>query len=222
MDSGTLKNLIVDKMRIQWKTISKAFKDMNKDIHSDGISEDELRFYLNHWGLQMSDEKFKDIYAMFDNDKDGKISYSDFHHSIGNEIHPGETLYFRQEKLKDEGPPKTNCIDPHCCHDAVGGSQFCNLHDLIKKDEVQKTYRRIMDAVGEKKWNEFKYEIKKNANPDDDYKQIEFKKFQEILKRVLNLKLSPDDKELFKQVCGKTIYQTVYIDISYMSVIKFN
>jgi Ca2+-binding EF-hand superfamily protein len=34
---------------------------------------------------------------MFDADGDGKISYSDFHKSIGSEIQPGETLYFRQD-----------------------------------------------------------------------------------------------------------------------------
>lgn len=79
-----------------------------------------------------------------------------------------------------------------------------------------------MDSVGEKKWNEFKYEVKKSANPDDDYQQIEFKKFQDILKRVLKLKLSPDEKELFTQQCGTTVYQTVYIDISYLGKIKFN
>ena len=115
MDVETLKSLIIDKMRIQWKTISKAFKDMNKDIHTDGISREELRFYLNHWGLNMTDERYNEIYSMFDNDKDGNISYSDFHHAIGHEIHPGETLYFRQEKLKEEGAPRTNCIDPSCC-----------------------------------------------------------------------------------------------------------
>lgn len=123
MDIETLKYIVVDKMRVQWKTISKAFKDMNKDIHSDGITEGELKFYLNHWGLRMSDQKFHEIYKMFDIDRDGKISYNDFHHSIGNEIHPGESLYFRQEKLKDEGgPARSNCVDPHCCQDAVGGS----------------------------------------------------------------------------------------------------
>lgn len=58
MDIETLKYLVVDKMRVQWKTISKAFKDMNKDIHSDGITESELKFYLNHWGLRMSEHKF--------------------------------------------------------------------------------------------------------------------------------------------------------------------
>ena len=35
------------------------------------------------------------IFDKFDVDKDGKISYKDFHKSIGTEIHPGETLYFR-------------------------------------------------------------------------------------------------------------------------------
>lgn len=35
---------------------------------------------------------------MFDVDGDGKISYNDFHKSVGPEIHPGETLYFRQDK----------------------------------------------------------------------------------------------------------------------------
>ena len=46
----------------------------------------------------MSDEQFEIIYDSFDVDKDGKISYSDFHKSIGSEIHPGESLYFRQDK----------------------------------------------------------------------------------------------------------------------------
>ena len=32
---------------------------------------------------------------MFDVDRDGKISYSDFNKAVGSEIHPGETLYFR-------------------------------------------------------------------------------------------------------------------------------
>ena len=46
-------------MRVQWKTISKAFKDMNKDIHTDGISPNELKFYLNHW--RPTDLKIKSL-----------------------------------------------------------------------------------------------------------------------------------------------------------------
>lgn len=81
---------------VQWKTISKAFKDMNKDINANGyLSREELAFYLNHWGLKTTEEEFNDVFNMFDMDRDGKISYNDFHKSIGPEIHPGETLYFR-------------------------------------------------------------------------------------------------------------------------------
>ena len=72
---------------------------MNKDINQSGyISTNELKFYLNHWGLKLNDKEFQAIYDAFDVDKDGKISYNDFHKSVGPEIHPGETLYFRQDK----------------------------------------------------------------------------------------------------------------------------
>jgi Ca2+-binding EF-hand superfamily protein len=69
---------------------------MNKNYDSSGyISHDELQFYLNHWGLKLKEKEFMAIYNAFDVDGDGKISYSDFHKSVGPEIHPGETLYFR-------------------------------------------------------------------------------------------------------------------------------
>ena len=72
---------------------------MNKEVSpegaQDGITKPELRFYCNHWGLKMTDEQFDEIYAMFDADGDGVVSYSDFSHAVGHEIHPGETLYFR-------------------------------------------------------------------------------------------------------------------------------
>ena len=55
----------------------------------------ELRYYFQHWGLTLSDEQFQAIFKKFDFDGDGKISYKDFHMTIGGEIHPGESLYFR-------------------------------------------------------------------------------------------------------------------------------
>mmetsp|Transcript_25254 Transcript_25254/g.39072 ORF Transcript_25254/g.39072 Transcript_25254/m.39072 type:complete len:99 (-) Transcript_25254:2491-2787(-) len=92
-------NTIIGKITSQWKTIRKAFSDMNKDTNSGGkITPGELKFYFNHWGLKMSEEQFLKIYDMFDVDKDGWISYNDFHKSVGSEIHPGESLYFRQDK----------------------------------------------------------------------------------------------------------------------------
>lgn len=75
---------------------------MSKDINNtqQTIQKHELKFYLDHWGLKMSEEQFQEIYNMFDVDKDGQISYNDFNKAVGSEIHPGETLYFRQQDEK--------------------------------------------------------------------------------------------------------------------------
>ena len=90
---------VIEKITTQWKTIRKAFSDMNKDVKATGfLSQGELRFYLDHWGLNVTDEEFQKIFKVFDVDGDGKISYNDFHRAVGHEIHPGETLYFRQDK----------------------------------------------------------------------------------------------------------------------------
>jgi Ca2+-binding EF-hand superfamily protein len=51
---------------------------MNKERDS-AIAEDELRFYLQHWGLNLTDEQFNIIFKMFDQDGDGMISFNDFH-----------------------------------------------------------------------------------------------------------------------------------------------
>lgn len=53
---------------------------------------------MHHWGLQLNKEQFQFIFNKFDYDQDGRISYKDFHKTIGSEIHPGESLYFRQDK----------------------------------------------------------------------------------------------------------------------------
>lgn len=46
-----LKEKVVLKIRQQWGSILKAFKDIHKNPRTNGISEDELKFYLNHWGF---------------------------------------------------------------------------------------------------------------------------------------------------------------------------
>ncbi len=59
------------------------------------MDPNELKFYLDHWGIYVNDETFQQIYKSLDWDKDGKVSYTDFQKTIGREIHPGEALYFR-------------------------------------------------------------------------------------------------------------------------------
>lgn len=79
-----------------------------------------------------------------------------------------------------------------------------------------------MEAAGVKKWQEFKNEVRKSANPEDNYQMIELGKFQEVIKRVLNYRLTQDEKELIEQVCGKHVFQTMYIDVTYLGKIQFN
>lgn len=47
------------------------------------ICEDELWYYLRHWGFKTSEAKFQELYKLLDVDGDGKISYEDFQKSAG-------------------------------------------------------------------------------------------------------------------------------------------
>lgn len=62
------------------------------------IMPDELKFYLNHWGMNVNQLNFNHLFNQFDADGDGEISYKDFTQTVGKEIHPAEGLYFRQDK----------------------------------------------------------------------------------------------------------------------------
>lgn len=96
LSSRKFHDQICMKISQQWTTIRKAFSDMNKDTNAEGyISKNELWFYINHWGLKLSQAQFAEVYKVFDVDGDGKISYNDFQHSVGKEIYPSESLYFR-------------------------------------------------------------------------------------------------------------------------------
>ena len=159
---------------------------------------------------------------MFDLDKDGKISYKDFSKAIGGEIHPSETLYFRQAKLKDNEKSRSNCIDVHCCQAAVGTSKYCSLHELIYQDEMKKIFKKILYKAGDKKWNEFKFEVRKIASPEDNFHVVGLDDFKLILEKVLNIKLTSEEEELFINTCGKVINDTQVVDINYINNIKIN
>ena len=59
------------------------------------ISKKEFRFFLNFWGMDISEEEFNKCFKNFDLDGDGFISYKDFQMSIGSDMFPMEGLYFR-------------------------------------------------------------------------------------------------------------------------------
>ena len=52
-----MESKIIDKIRIQWKTLRKAFTGLN--IEKTGkISKGEMKYYLNFWGITLSDKEF--------------------------------------------------------------------------------------------------------------------------------------------------------------------
>ena len=55
---------------------------------SGKISQDEFKYYLNHWGLTTTPAEFDDIWYKYDLDKDGFISYADFQATLGMELFP--------------------------------------------------------------------------------------------------------------------------------------
>ena len=70
---GTLQQLekrILEKMQFQWKTLRKAFMDLNLE-KTGKISKRELKFFLNFWGMDISEAEFQYIFDRFDLDKDG-------------------------------------------------------------------------------------------------------------------------------------------------------
>lgn len=52
--TGDLERKIIEKIQFQWKTLRKAFMDLN--IEKTGkISRKELKFYLEFWGMDITE-----------------------------------------------------------------------------------------------------------------------------------------------------------------------
>jgi len=122
---GDLDMKIMNKIKIQWKTIRKAFTDINME-KTGNISQHELKFMLNFWGMEPNEVEFQRVFKKFDCDGDGVISYKDFQHSIGSEMFPQEGLYFRQD-MPQQGRI-TSCNHPQCFQPTKNNQNFCEVH----------------------------------------------------------------------------------------------
>ena len=91
-----IKDKLIKKIREKWATVRKAFTQFNENADRF-IQKKELIDFLGYFGFPIEGKQADDVFAWFDRDGDGAVSYQDFVLSIGFEIHPSETLYFRQE-----------------------------------------------------------------------------------------------------------------------------
>ncbi|CDW79951.1 px domain containing protein [Stylonychia lemnae] len=206
---------VLEKFQQQWKTIKKSFHDMSKD-KSGGIIHEELKFYLDHWGFKVDTETLNYIYKRLDWDKDGLVSYADFQKTVGSEIHPGESLFFRQDQPHQS--KISTCKQPKCWQPTQSNKNFCQLHQRVNSDQVNAFFNRLRLKIGSK-WQHFINQCKRKADQSDQ-NQISLEIFQELLQKF-DIKIQNNDKEKMLDVYpGNDEGQRMLIDLSNMYNIK--
>ena len=160
---------LVEKMRQQWKTVKKAFHDFNSD-NKPYLEQKDLLHFLGHWGFPVTDSQSKTVFAFFDKDGDGRISYQDFVQSVGFEIHPGETLYFRQDNTKSKLKTDTACDYAGCWASVCGRTLFCLSHLKQNEQKILRLFRNIHKKITAKSasnWTKFINLLEKSAEHED-------------------------------------------------------
>ena len=89
MSSNNIDQKLKDIVQTQWKSVNKAFMDLNKN-HSHYITQEEFKSFLSQrCGFKITEKQFLDFFSKIDKDGDGKLSYPDFNSYFGFEINPG-------------------------------------------------------------------------------------------------------------------------------------
>ena len=190
---GDVEQMILEKMKFQWKTLRKAFMDLN--IEKTGkISKKEFKFFLNFWGLDISEKEFLRCFNNFDVDKDGFISYKDFQFSIGSEMFPSEGLYFRQDKPQQQRI--ISCQHAKCFQPTKNNQNFCDVHQKMHQDESIQIFTKIYSQIATK-WNSFIKDLKNKADKDDE-SQIYFVDFLYLIRKY-GARLSAKEQEQLLQ-----------------------
>ena len=177
MNSNLMKR-ILDKISTQWKTLKKAFSDLNQGKNG-WISEIDLKKYLVNWGFNTTDEQFKEFYEFLDYDKDGHITYEDFKNSVGSVISPIEHLYFRQ----DIPPQKlVTSKNSNYWEDTEGVDQHSSMKKKIRKDKTILWLTKVQNQITMKGWKELEKCLKDNCSKTTMF-NISTEKFFKIMQK---------------------------------------
>lgn len=123
MDLDWMKNVLY-KMKMQWNSLKQGFKTLNSG-GKGSVQKDDLERLLDRWGMPLTDDQITQIFNYLDYDKDGKVNFEDFQMTIGQEITPMESLYFRQ----DLPPDKVSSCQQNLCWEPPNRlSRYCILH----------------------------------------------------------------------------------------------
>lgn len=135
-----IEHKILEKIKFQWKTIRKAFQDMN--VSKTGkITQEEFKYFLQFWGMTITPEQFSLVFDKFDLDGDGALSYKDFQQSIGAEMFPAEGLYFRQDKAQQ---CRVNaCKQTECWQPTKNTLNYCDVHQKMHQDHAVQHFSKL-------------------------------------------------------------------------------
>jgi Ca2+-binding EF-hand superfamily protein len=82
---------VVQKMHEIWHDLAKAFQAMKSSRNRSVIQKSELRLMLSKFMIQLDKEQFNRLWARFDIDGKGFVSYDDFSkHLLADEFAPGD------------------------------------------------------------------------------------------------------------------------------------
>lgn len=98
------------------------------DRHRQGhITFDKFQVIIRDWGFEAKESQIRSLFNWLDYDKDQKINFKDLRDSIGLEILPQESFFFRQD-VKEMN--KSTCKYEDCWENNTFNhkSEYCMMH----------------------------------------------------------------------------------------------
>lgn len=103
------------------------------------------------------------MFNWLDFDKDQKITFMDLRSSIGLEILPQESFFFRQDVKLGK---KVSCIYEDCWENNSFNqkSEYCLLHQKIIKNYTSDLFVKISQHISKEDWAQLIFKLQESRN----------------------------------------------------------